>query len=591
MDEILIPNTSLHDVVSFDLVVDKKSFGETLELLSLTVTKEINRIPSAHIVIRDGDAAERTFAISNQTDFAPGKSIKISIGYDGDNEQVFKGIIVRHSIKLKENGDGELHVECQDITVKMSLGRRSKYFNDVTDKQVFDDLIGEYNSVNGNFDSTMLNHKELIQHHISDWDFMLLRAEANGMLVNVDDGSIKISKPNTNVSPALEVAYGSSIVEFEAEMDIRNQWASVQAKSWDFNNQKLFSAESDSASSFSENGNISGSKLAKSNDLDKYEMHHSGHVLEQELQDWADGLMLRSRMAKIRGHARVEGFSGIKAGDMIKLSGVGERFEGKAFVTAIKHEIGLGSWETHIQFGLDPKRFAFCHNDMNSLPASGLLGCIHGLQIGTVVKLQDDPDGQDRILVKIPMIDDNAQGIWTRIASLDAGSNRGAFFRPEIEDEVIVGFVNDDPRDAIVLGMLHSSAKPAPITAQDDNDEKGFTTRSDMHLLFNDKTKTITIDTPAGNKIILDEEGTKIEITDQNDNSITMDPAGIKIESQKNIEIKAGINISMEAAAAFSIKGATVSAKADGNISIEGAIAKLAAQGVTEISGSMVKIN
>ena len=105
---------------------------------------------------------------------------------------------------------------------------------------------------------------------------------------------------------------------------------------------------------------------------------------------------------------------------------------------------------------------------------------------------------------------------------------------PEIDDEVIVGFINNDPRDAVVLGMLHSSAKPAPITAQDANDEKGFTTRSKMHLHFNDATNTISIDTPAGNKIVLDEAGMKIEITDQNSNKITMDATGIKIESPLN---------------------------------------------------------
>src|SRR5690606_26429567 len=156
--------------------------------------------------------------------------------------------------------------------------------------------------------------------------------------------------------------------------------------------------------------------------------------------------------------------------------------------------------------------YAFLHKEMEDAPAAGLTGAIHGLQIGIVVQLENDPDGEDRIRVRIPVINNEDDGIWTRIASLDAGNERGAFFRPEIGDEVIVGFINDDPSDAVVLGMLNSSAKPATIVAQDVNHEKGFTTRSKMHLQFNDDTKTITIDTPAGNSIILDEQGMKIEI-------------------------------------------------------------------------------
>ncbi len=320
-------------------------------------------------------------------------------------------------------------------------------------------------------------------------------------------------------------------------------------------------------------------------------MHHSGHLLEQELQTWADGAFMRSRLAKIRGRAKVEGFSGIKPGDMVKIDGMGNRFNGNAFVTAIRHDLGQGIWETQIQFGLHPDYHVRLHKDIADVPNAGLAGPITGLQIGKVVQLQSDPDGEDRILVRIPVIDKDARGIWTRVATLDAGSNRGSFFLPEIDDEVIVGFINDDPRHAVMLGMLHSSAAPAPLTAQDANDKKGFTTRSKMHISFDDNTKTIIIDTPAGNSSTLDEAGTKIEIKDQNSNKITLAPSGITLDSPKNIEIKAGVNLTLSAAASLSIGGASISVKADADVSMQGAVAKVASQGITEITGSIVKIN
>lgn len=590
MEEVLIPNPSLHDVVSFDILIDEREINPGYQILSISITKEINRIPYAKIVIRDGDAADKTFAISEENVFIPGKKIKIKIGRDSDNAQAFKGIITKHAIKIKENGNGELHIECRDETVKMTIGRKNKYFKNVKDSQVFEDLIRQYNGLQSDVEATTLTHKELVQHHISDWDFMMLRAEANGMLIEVNDGKIKIARPKTSSEPVLQITYGSSVLEFEAEMDARNQWNNVETSSWDYSNQQLFKVNSSSAP-FAEPGNISGSTLAETIDLEKYQMHHSGHRLEQELQDWANGLMLRSRLAKIRGRAKFSGFSAIKTGDMVKLAGVGNWFKGKAYVTAVKHDVGMGMWDTHVQFGLDPERYAETRPINNDPLSAGLVGGINGLQIGKVVQLQNDPDGENRILVRIPTIDAHDQGIWSRIACLDAGSNRGAFFLPEIDDEVIVGFINDDPRDAVVLGMLHSSAKPAPLTAQDSNHEKGFTTRSSMHIQFNDNTKTITIDTPAGNSFTIDEGSMKIVIKDQNSNKITMDPAGIKMESPKNIEIKAGVNLTLAAAASLSIGGASLSVKADGNVSIEGAVAKLASQGITEITGSLVKIN
>ena len=113
-----------------------------------------------------------------------------------------------------------------------------------------------------------------------------------------------------------------------------------------------------------------------------------------------------------------------------------------------------------------------------------------------------------------------------------------------------------------------------------------------MHIHFNDDTKTITIDTPAGNSLTLDESGTKIEVKDQNNNIMTMDSAGINMESPLEVKIKAGTNLTLEAGAQFVIKALSLSAKASADVTVEGsASAKLNSSGITEIKGSLVKIN
>jgi len=590
MEEVVLTNKSVHDNVSHDLLIEGAAINEEYQVISISVSKEINRIPFTKITIRDGEASKNTFEISAKNDLVPGKKITVKVGRDGTNAQIFEGVIVRHAIKVKANGQSELHLECYDEAIRMTLGRHSRYFEKIKDKAVFEELVRKYPGLKSEAKDTKLQHPELVQHHLSDWDFLLLRAEANGMLVNVQDGTIKIAPPKTDAKPALQATYGSSIMELEAEMDARQQWKKVKATSWDYPNQRVFTADA-SSSPVSEPGNITGKDLAKVTSPEDYELNHSGHVIQQELQDWVDATMMRSRLSKIRGRAKFDGVSTINPGDVIQLNGMGDRFNGVAFVTSVRQDIGKGTWETHIQFGLDPERHACMFSDVADAEAAGLIGSIKGLQIGKVVQLQKDPEGQHRILVKVPVIDNNAKGTWMRVASLDAGKNRGAFFRPEIHDEVIVGFINNDPRDAVVLGMLHSSNKPAPITAKDVNHEKGFTTRSKMHFYFNDDKKMIKIDTPAGNEIILDESGKTIEITDQNNNSIKMSQSGIKMESPKDIDIEAKVNLTLKAGATLKIGGATVSIKADGNASVEGAMAKLAGQGIAEVSGGLVKIN
>ena len=179
---------------------------------------------------------------------------------------------------------------------------------------------------------------------------------------------------------------------------------------------------------------------------------------------------------------------------------------------------------------------------------------VSGLQIGVVVS-NEDPDGEERVRVRMPLLSTDEDGTWARVASLDAGDERGFFFRPEIDDEVVLGFLNDDPREAVILGMLHSSAKAAPLKGSDDNDEKVYQSRSKMKLYFDDKNKVLQLETPAGNKITLSEQDKALKLQDQNGNKIEMTSDGIKIESVKALQLKGGTEMKMESGTAFTAKG------------------------------------
>jgi uncharacterized protein involved in type VI secretion and phage assembly len=179
----------------------------------------------------------------------------------------------------------------------------------------------------------------------------------------------------------------------------------------------------------------------------------------------------------------------------------------------------------------------------------------------------------------------SSDGLWARVASLDAGDDRGFFFRPEIGDEVTVGFLADDPCYPVILGMLHSSAKAAPLPGSDDNHEKMFKSRSGMSFHFNDDKVVMTLATPAGNSITLNEDEKSLTLADQNGNSITMDSDGIRLESAKAVAFKAGTETKLEASTSINIK-------AGSELKLEGgASAELAGGGSTKISGAMVQIN
>jgi len=189
------------DLITFKILIDGEEIPQTVQVLNIVVTKEVNRISLARIVIIDGDASEETFKVSSEALFVPGKKIEISAGYHMDDSLIFKGIVIKHSIKIRSNSTF-LTIECKDEAVKMTIGRKSAYFYDSKDSDIFDQLIGEY-GLESEIEDTAYEHKELVQFNSSDWDFIVSRAQANGKLCFVDDGKILIKEPGLS-SEAVE---------------------------------------------------------------------------------------------------------------------------------------------------------------------------------------------------------------------------------------------------------------------------------------------------------------------------------------------------------------------------------------------------
>jgi Rhs element Vgr protein len=568
------------DLVTFKVLSGNTELPGKYGVKSIVVEKEVNRVPYARIVILDGSVPEQDFKLSNENLLIPGKEIEITAGYHSEEETIFKGVVVKHNIKIR-NGSSYLIIECKDKAVKMTLGRKSKYFYESTDSDIIEELISN-NGLTADVEATTNSHQELIQYRASDWDFMVTRAQANGKLCFIDDGTIKVAKPDFSGETVETVVFGSSIHEFDGEIDARDQFNKITSTSWSYTDQELIETEAEDPS-INLNGDLSSSDLADVFGIEDFQLKHGGKLTESELQDWSDAKATFQQLAKTRGRVKCQGFPAVKPGVTLTLQGVGNRFNGKIYVTGVRHEIAEGNWLVDTQFGLSPTWFSETY-DVSEMPGSGIIPSINGLQIGVVSQLESDPDGEDRILVQIPIINTEEEGIWARIATLDAGENRGSFFRPEIGDEVIIGFINADPNDAIVLGMLNSSTKPAPIVASDDNHEKGFVTRSEMKMIFNDDKISYTLETPAGKKVILDEDADVIKIEDEHSNVLTLNSDGITMESAGDIKIKASGDVNIE--------GTNINVKASAQFKAEGSSgSELKSGAVTVVKGSQVKIN
>ncbi len=197
---------------------------------------------------------------------------------------------------------------------------------------------------------------------------------------------------------------------------------------------------------------------------------------------------------------------------------------------------------------------------------------INGVVVGVVIN-NKDPDKLGRVKVKIPRLneDNEEESNWARVASFMAGENRGAFFLPEVDDEVLVAFEYGDINSPYIIGSLWNGKDKPPLA-----NENG---KNNLRIIKSRSGHIIRLDDSDGKE--------KIEIVDKSEkNQIVIDTTSnrISIQSEKDIEISAKGKVSIEANDIEMKSNASTKVEATSSMDLK-------ASGTTTIKGAMVNIN
>jgi len=388
-------------------------------------------------------------------------------------------------------------------------------------------------------------------------------------------------------------------LEFQGDIDARTQLTEVKGASWDQKKQVVVEGKGAKPQDLNLQGDLPSADLAKVIGPKTYALQTTAPLEKSTLDGWAESLQLRSGLARVRGSMKFQGSSRAKVGSLIEIKGLGDRFNGLIFVSSVRHDFSEGNWTTEVEFGISPEWFAE-KRDLVAPPAAGLLPGVEGLQIGVVKKLDEDPDGQYRVQVSVPIMQADTEGVWARMANFYASDGIGTFFVPEIDDEVVLGYINNDPSHPVILGSLYSSGRKPPYELTADNFIKALVTKSELKIEFDDEKKILTIVTPGDNQVVLNDDDGSILLRDQNDNKVELSSDGILLDSQKDIQIKATGKLTINVTGAIEISSMGDVSVSGNNITNEAKIgfvgkgnatAELSASGQTTVKGAMVMIN
>lgn len=599
--------------VSYEILLEGQIVD--VSLIGLSVQTAVNKIPRARIemyyrptsdtgtveVNHQFEQASSFGAIPTQqsNEFLPGKSIQIKLSSsEEESSEVFSGYIVKQNIEAKNNGTLLLCLDCKHLTNRLTLQKRTRVLQhvgtasttapDQNTVETVDEISilkkvveqgsnGKLNLEIEGLNETKVDHENMVQYNCSDWDFLITRSEILGYVGVTKNDTITLLRPLVQSQAGYTLELGKNLLSYEAEYDESHRRQETIFSNWSPEDEDQKTNEKSNSDVKNDTSNVQADRL----------ISYNGDLDEKEISSYLENDLKRQELGKIRGLAKISGTAKVDVMDTVRISGFQSIWDRDTIVSGVKHTFRAGVWHTYVQCGLSNHSHAELYN-IGAGSGNSIIPTASGLIYGKVDGYIKATDGQELAKVIITAADEKKDSriIYARLSTLSAGKNGGSIFRPFEGDEVVLGFIDNDPRFPVVLGALYNSNNEPkfPLKEQAGSEltqnEIGFSFFQDWIINVNEEDKNLSISSPGGQTIQLSEKSgsEKMTLSFDSSNSITMNSEGVEIigkaitlkSDQGDVNIEA-LNAEVKAKVKASIAATQVESKADATNTLKGA--------------------
>src|SRR3954447_20870062 len=458
---------------------------------------------------------------------------EVVVTHAATSKKLFTGEVALLTFEFSETGRHAI-VRAYDRSHRMFRGLKSRTFVQVKDSDVFRQVIADSGVTAGTVTSTPVNHVHLYQHNQSDYDFLRIRAEENGLLLMSDaDGHLSFCEPPSGgAKPNLDGHVNLRGFRSRLSAPLYNK---VTVRAWDPVNTKELTATQDVPDSAwaklaktpaSATGKFTDNTRTKSITLDKPGLQQA------EIDELAKSMAERESHSFAESEARVLGSPDLRPGTVVQISNMGTTFNGEWRISSARHVMSpQHGYETFLVFSGLNDRSALALSSGKS-PARAMPKMV-GLVTGMVsVTAKDgagppDPPSKSHVKVKFDWIKNDKgqphETDWVQTVQLGATGKAGGMFVPEVNDEVLVGFEHGNIHKPYIIGGVYNQKNVANSKLDDklvDGSGKitrrAIQSRTNHALVFedaNDKADGITLVTGDDNfTIVLNKKDSKITI-------------------------------------------------------------------------------
>jgi phage protein D/phage baseplate assembly protein gpV len=535
-----------------------------------------------------------------------GKEVVIA----ADETQIFKGEITALEPDFDEMGRANLLLRGYDKSHRLHLGRQTRTFLKKTDSAIASTVAQEA-GLTAVVDATSVTHDWVLQNNQTNMEFLQTLAQRNGYQVFVADGKLYFKKGDSNQGAGPELTWGETLYSFRPRLTTAHQAKTAIVRGWDPATKAEINSEVTQSLTQAGVGDTGGAKATSAFQEGKeYVVAHPVATVD-EAKALATGLAHDLAREFIQAEGVCEGHPDLIAGKTVTITGVGTRFGGSYFVTSATHLFDRqGRYQTHFSIsGRQPHTLSYLLGPGGGNGHGPGQGLVLGVVPAMVTNL-NDPDDLGRIKVKYPWLP-KAEGaeiesFWARIAAPMAGGERGFYYLPEVDDEVLVAFEHGDPRYPYIVGGLWGSTDKPPLAigeavAGGKVKQRSIKSTSGHVIILDDTTdaEKVSVTSKSGHTVILDDTSGSETITIKDKtgkNSMIIDSKknSMTIAVNGDFTVDAKGKVTINSAQAMSIESkATANIKSTGNMTVEGTAGLTAKNAAAEIamSGPTVNIN
>ena len=523
-------------VVMVTLTVNDQGFLDNTTFETY-LTQHTNAHDEFTIVVSDTAIDDFYGQVMRNSKNLLGEPITIYIHHKGAVVQSFKGIIAQVSDKRNEGGGyGNLYISGYGLSILLDSGEECQSYEDKTLPEIIAEATNEYGDVKVNTKG-MVNTKYkipyVVQYKESDYQFIQRLARRYGEFFFYDGTQLQF---NNETRQTVQLSEGDDLIEVSFALKIQPQHFSylsygVEKGEVEEKNTKNVRLQ-DKGNPFQ----FAAVKASEKVFTKKTKVPYNAFTEEFRGDYLADNVRRekesREQLMEVRGRSRNPN---LRIGGFVKLKDINDKPMESYRIIDIKHHQSGYDYEN--EFVAIPDVYIAYYYDREALPRAEQ-------QIARVTD-NNDPKGLGRVRVQfIWQVAKKLQTPWIRVVQPHAGGGKGFYFIPEIGEEVLVDFEDQNAERPFVVGSHYNGKEYSPFH-NTNNDIKAIQTRSGHKLIFTED-ESILLSDKNGNTLRFDTQGKNIEISA---------PESISLCAGKDINLSAGNNLLMDVAnvASFNI--------------------------------------